>query len=233
MAYTYAQNEKSLKAIQKILKIEGGFTNNPNDAGGATNFGITKKVYEDFIGREVSVDEIRNMPEGNAYQIYKENYWDAIGGDYITEFSCAYVIFDQAVNRGVSSALKQACRTVGISETGGVNSFVIKSINEYDPYMFVQEYLMYSEDFYNALVAQKPTNNVFLKGWLNRVDKIRTYAEANLGKPLAVAQEFVSDTVDTMNDNPWLYALPALAIVGLVVYYNMSKKSKSGKLAYA
>lgn len=210
-------SENSLKAINKVLAIEGGFVNNPLDAGGATNFGITKKVYEDFVGRTVSVSEIENMPQGDAYQIYKENYWDAIGGDYITEFSVAYIIFDQSVNGGVSHALKQACKTVGIPETGGVNTFVISSINSYDPFMFVTEYSMNSEDFYNGIVSRNPSQEVFIIGWLNRVNKVRTYCEANLGKVVAIIQ-------NTLSENPWLYALPALAIIGVVAYYELNKR---------
>jgi lysozyme family protein len=230
-------SENSLKAIGKVLKIEGGFTDgktgaSANDAGGATNFGITQKVYEDFVGREVSVDEIRNMPEGDAYQIYKENYWDAIGGDSITEYAVAYIIFDQAVNRGVSSALKQACRTVGIPESGGVNSYTISKVNAYDSFMFVYEYINYSEDFYNQLVINKPTNNVFLKGWLNRCDKIRTYAEAQLGKTIAVIEDAFNDVTDTVEENPWIWAVPALAMIGIIVYYQMNKNKKY-KTAYA
>lgn len=212
-------SENSIKAITKVLAVEGGFVNNASDRGGPTNYGITQKTYDNYIGYPSSIDEIKNMPIGNAMEIYKSNYWDAIGGDYITSYPVSYIIFDQAVNRGVSSALKQACRVVGISETGGINSAVISAINLYDPDLFVQEYLWASEDFYNALVARDPSQAVFIKGWLNRVDKIRTYAEANLGQAVAVVQ-------NALNENPYLYALPALAVVGVGLYYyfNMRKK---------
>jgi lysozyme family protein len=212
-------SENSVMAIGKILKIEGGFVNNPSDKGGPTNWGITQRVYNAYVGYDSTNDEIRNMPEGDAMEIYKTNYWDAIGGDSILEYAVAYIIFDQAVNRGVSSALKQACRTVGIAESGGVNSFTISSVNAYDPYMFVTEYLMNSEDFYNAIVARDPSQAKFQKGWLNRVNNIRTYAEAKLGKVTALV-------VETVKENPWIWAFPAIAVLGVIAYYQMNKKGK-------
>jgi lysozyme family protein len=208
------------KAIEKVLKIEGNFVNNPLDRGGATNFGITQKTYESYVGRKVSVSEIENMRVDEAREIYKRNYWDAIGGDYITSFPVAYIIFDQAVNRGVSSALRQACKVAEVVQEGSINSAIIKAINMYDPELFIMEYLSASEDFYIALVAKDPTQKVFIKGWLNRVDKIRTYAEAQMGQAVAIVQE-------TLNENPWIYALPAVAILGVVGYYFMIiKKGK-------
>ena len=209
------------KAIDKVLKIEGNFVNNPLDRGGATNFGITQKTYEAYVGRKVSVSEIENMRVDEAREIYKRKYWDAIGGDYITSYPVAYIIFDQAANRGVSSALRQACKVAEVVQEGAINSAIIKAINLYDPELFIMEYLSASEDFYNALVAKDPTQKVFIKGWLNRVDKIRTYAEAQMGQAVAIVQE-------TLNENPWIYALPAVAILGVVGYYFMIiKKGKN------
>ena len=55
-----------IDAIEKVLKHEGGYVDHPADKGGATNFGITQKVYEEFVKRKVTKDEIKNMPRGNA-----------------------------------------------------------------------------------------------------------------------------------------------------------------------
>ena len=63
-------------AINQVLVHEGGFVNHPADRGGPTNYGITKKVYEEFVGRPVSIQEIKDMPIGNVVAIYKEKYWE-------------------------------------------------------------------------------------------------------------------------------------------------------------
>ena len=52
-----------------------GFVMDPHDNdGGATNFGITKITYQEFKGREVTIDEMKNMPFSDVQQIYKEKY---------------------------------------------------------------------------------------------------------------------------------------------------------------
>lgn len=214
-------SENSTKAITKLLKVEGGFVNNPLDTGGATNYGITKAVYEAYIGRTVTVAEIQNMPIGNAMEIYKSKYWDTIGGDYIKSYAVAYIIFDQGVNRGPASAIGQVCSVLGIPKVSAINSNIIEKLNNFDPEKFVELYLDQSAAFYNALVVSKPTQIIFLKGWLNRVADIRNYALANLGQVTAMVK-------DTLNDNPWIYALPAFAVVGVVVYFNMNKGNANG-----
>ena len=74
-------------AVEKVLKHEGGFVNHPDDRGGATNWGITQKVYEKFKGRPVTLAEMKNMPKSDAIAIYKAEYWDKVGGEPITELA--------------------------------------------------------------------------------------------------------------------------------------------------
>lgn len=167
------------KAVNKVLLHEGGFVNHPNDRGGATNWGITQKVYEDFIGRSVSIDEIKNMPKGNAVRIYKEQYWDKVKGDEIKSYAIAFALFDQAVNRGHVSATKQAQKVLDIYPDGIFGNETLKHINNFNEKKFLEEYLKYSEDFYRTLVRNNPSQEVFLKGWLNRVESIRDYVEQN------------------------------------------------------
>ena len=62
-------------AIKEVLKHEGGFVNHPSDPGGMTNLGVTKRVYEKWMGREVSEQEMRDLSEDTAVKIYKKNYW--------------------------------------------------------------------------------------------------------------------------------------------------------------
>lgn len=211
----------SLKAINKVLSQEGGFVNNASDHGGPTNFGITQKVYEAFIGRPATLTEIKNMPIGNAIAIYQKNYWDAIGGDYINSYAVAYTIFDQAVNRGVGSAIQQICSVLGISKSATISNTILSALNRADPETFVSDYLDASEEFYGAIISRDPSQEQFYDGWINRLDKIRNYAEANFGKAVAIVKE-------TLQDNPWIYLIPVLAIGGVVTYYYLNKEKSHG-----
>ena len=170
------------KAVDKVLLIEGGYVNHPLDRGGPTNWGITQKTYEKFVGRPVTIEEIKNMPRGNAVAIYKSEYWDKIRGDNINDFGIAYALFDQAVNRGHISAAKQAQKVLGIYPDGQIGPETLKHINSYDPKLFIQQYTDLSRKFYDDLVARDPSQIVFLNGWQRRVDELYNYAMSNAGK---------------------------------------------------
>ena len=76
-------------AVTAVLSYEGGYVNDPNDPGGETNWGISKRAYPNL--------DIRNLTRDRAIQIYRRDYWDSLGCD---QFPPAIVIalFDSAVN---------------------------------------------------------------------------------------------------------------------------------------
>ena len=82
-------------ALKFVLKWEGGYSNDPNDPGGETKFGISKKAYP--------YEDIKNMTLERAEKIYYENYWLKAGCDKLTS-PLDIVVFDTAVNMGVSRA---------------------------------------------------------------------------------------------------------------------------------
>ena len=84
--FTLNQRENKMKenfkdCLSMLLKHEGGFVDHPKDPGGATNKGVTKKVYDEYLGRECTIDELKNIPMDHVEEIYKKNYWDKVKGD--------------------------------------------------------------------------------------------------------------------------------------------------------
>lgn len=171
-----------MKAVTKVLEHEGGFVDHPADKGGATNWGITQKVYENFIGNPVSKDEMRIMPKGNAIAIYKEMYWDKVKGDFIKSYAKAFIIFDQAVNRGPKSAAKQAQKIAGVTVDGAIGPQSLKAINAFNEKRFIDLYLADSKQFYKNIVSRDPSQAVFINGWMNRVTSLEKYAYKNRNK---------------------------------------------------
>lgn len=162
-------------AILKVLQHEGGFVNHPLDPGGATNWGITQKVYEKFKGRRVTLEEMRRMPKSDAIAIYKRDYWDKVRGDSIRSYNVAFAMFDQAVNRGVSASVKQAQKVTGMIQDGIIGPATLNAINSMSETEFLEKYLAESIAAYKAIVARRPASDVFLDGWLKRVDSISDY----------------------------------------------------------
>jgi hypothetical protein len=83
------------KALSFVLSWEGGYSNDPNDAGGETNFGISKRAYPN--------EDIKNMTMDRAMEIYRNDYWNACNCDDLP-YPLDMVIFDTAVNMGVGRA---------------------------------------------------------------------------------------------------------------------------------
>ncbi len=88
------------EAIAKLLPIEGGYSNNPDDSGGKTAWGITEDVarangYEGLMW---------SMPVATAKRIYKAQYWDTLFLDDCPSTRVAHEMFDTGVNCGIGVA---------------------------------------------------------------------------------------------------------------------------------
>lgn len=89
--------------VSRVLKLEGGYANDPEDRGGETKYGISKAAHPDV--------DIPSLTVADAKRIYKEQYWDKIGASQLPE-SLRGMAFDAAVNQGVGWT-KRALRKVG------------------------------------------------------------------------------------------------------------------------
>lgn len=94
-------------ALKEVLKSEGGYTNDPRDPGGPTNFGITIHDYRAYINPHGTALDVRHMTVDQAATIYKTKYWDAVKGDTLPS-GLDYCLFDYGVNSGVSRANRVA-----------------------------------------------------------------------------------------------------------------------------
>jgi lysozyme family protein len=91
-------------AFQHTIGLEGGYTNDKNDTGHETNFGIVKRWHPD--------EDIKNMTIERAKEIYLAEYWIPCGGDTI-EYPLDCIVFDTAVNMGVGTAKVLLNRSAG------------------------------------------------------------------------------------------------------------------------
>ena len=136
------------EAYKKLLIVEGGYVNDPDDAGGETYAGISRRFNSNAKFWKV-IDEIKstnpnykakdinailkknNTVQGEIKNIYKNNYWNTINLDDIRSQKIAESIFDSAVNCGVSATIKLLQRTLMIKETGKFTKDIIDKINRY------------------------------------------------------------------------------------------------------
>jgi|ERR1035437_881830 lysozyme family protein len=127
-------------AIDPVLAIEGGWVHDPNDNGGETYRGISRKFWPNWKGWVV-VDQYKKLPNFPAnlkglvllnqlvVDFYDVNFWDKIGGDNIKNQSIADLLVDSAVNEGISPAVKRAENIVGLPKTGIISLLLINKLN--------------------------------------------------------------------------------------------------------
>jgi len=158
-------------ALQAILHHEGGYVNHPADPGGMTNLGVTKRVWEEWVGHPVDEKTMRELTPAQVAPMYKAKYWDKIKGDDLPE-GVDYCVFDAAVNSGPGRAAKWLQSCVGVEPDGGIGPKTLAAVAAFDPKELVDDYAKRRLSFLSDL----PTWGTFGKGWSRRVAEVRTAA---------------------------------------------------------
>ena len=147
--------------IEKILKSEGGYINDPDDSGGETKYGISKRAYPDVDIAGLTIDD--------AKLIYKRDYWTAINGDWIESDGVAEQIFDMAVNAGVKRATELAQKITGAYIDGIFGEQTLQAVNVFNKSKFIDLYKLARIKYYLAICKTTKINRKFLYGWIKRV----------------------------------------------------------------
>ena len=151
------------KCLHMLLEHEGGYVNNKHDKGGMTNLGVTKRVYDKWIGRESTEQEMRDLTPDDVAPIYKKNYWDRVKGDSLPS-GLDWACFDWAVNSGSGRPAKAVQRAVGATVDGAIGKQTVGLIMEKDPEFIIDYVYTVRKSFYESLDDYKH----FGRGWSRR-----------------------------------------------------------------
>lgn len=164
-------------AYDIVRKHEGGYQKMPEDSGNynsrgqnvGTNWGINAQVYESYLKRPPTEQDMRNMPRHIALAIFKQLYWDRIKGDQIRDQQVANILFDGHVNHG-KWGIQMMQQALGVSRDGVVGPQTLAAINNANPFTLFNEYKKIRRAGYIDLVRRRPKDERFLRGWLIRID---------------------------------------------------------------
>ena len=159
-----------------ILKNEGGYVDNPKDPGGCTNLGCTKAVWEEWVGHEVSKEDIRALTPSDVMPLYKKRYWDAIKGDDLPD-GVDYAVFDLAINSGTGRAAKTLQSVLGVNTDGQIGPATIAALETANP----REIATGVCEARLAFLQSLPTYDTFGKGWSRRVAEVEEIAFKMVG----------------------------------------------------
>lgn len=159
-----------------ILQWEGGFVNDPDDLGGATNKGITLSTYETFCRRKgypkPTVERLKNIGEAEWMEILKTLYWDRWKADQIVNQSVANILVDWVWASG-NHGIKRPQKILGVNIDGIVGSKTLNAVNARDSKELFYAIKADRIKFIEEICISRPANNKFKRGWLNRINAIK------------------------------------------------------------
>lgn len=160
-----------------IFKWEGGFVNDPDDLGGATNMGVTistwKQVGYDKDGDgDIDVDDLHLLTrEDVVNRVLKPHYWDRWKADDIKSQSVANILVDWVWASGVHG-IKIPQRLLGVTVDGIVGPKTLAAVNARNPRELFDMIKIARFDFIEDICKKRPANNKFKRGWMNRINDI-------------------------------------------------------------
>ena len=178
--------DKFNKAVLTIIRHEGGFCNDPDDPGGATNYGISLRflltqpdpTLGDFDGDgDIDAADIAKMTIEDAKKVYFDYWWLKYNYEAIDDLVLATKVFDMSVNMGGKQAhtlLQRAILACGIPvvEDGALGPKCFGAMSSITAAGGGDALLssLRSEQggFYRTLICLKPVFEKYRKGWLRR-----------------------------------------------------------------
>lgn len=147
------------KAIAFVLNEEGGYTNDPKDPGGETNFGISKRAHPQVDIKGLTIEE--------AKSIYRYLYWDTCRCESLPP-KLALAVFDSAVNQGAGTAIKMLQSAVGAIQDGIIGPATIERANYADVNSIMARFMTERVMRY-TLSTSFP---VYGRGWISRTMRV-------------------------------------------------------------
>ena len=155
--------------MSRLLKHEGGYVDHPEDPGGATNMGITRRTLARYRGvRSVAKSAVKELTVQEATEIYDKYYWRKVQGDSLP-IGIDYTIFDAAVNSGPRRAIKWLQKVLGVTVDGIIGPQTREAARKANAVEVIALY----NDKRLAFLQRLRTWNTFKRGWSRRVADVR------------------------------------------------------------
>ena len=152
------------ECLDLVLKSEGGWVNNPQDPGGETNLGVTKRVWEEYVGHPV--ESLKKLTKDDVAPLYEQKYWRPCYGEVLPR-GLDFVMFSMAVNAGSGRTVKLLQSTIGCVPDGVIGPRTRRLISNGNSATLITQFSEARREYYRTL----KTFPIFGKGWLARVDR--------------------------------------------------------------
>lgn len=165
--------------IVHVLASEGGYVNDPKDAGGETNFGISKRFCDQHKNDPLCLIPLKELTKELASKIYKKYFWDSVKIDLINDVRLAFKLFDFGVNAGSGTSVQLLQKTYNknfqpgyIAADGLLGDKSADAINGIDAKTLVNLFIDEIIYHYKQIVLKNPSQSRFINGWTTRARRL-------------------------------------------------------------
>ena len=163
-------------SIKAVFHHEGGYVQDTDDPGGATNMGITHKTLASW--RKVSFvtpEEVQAMTKEEAGEIYKASYWDKMRLDEFSSQALAEAVMDFGVNAGTRASIKLLQEAVNWAQRGDtltvdgtIGPSTMHEVNTTPDREVIQKFFELRIRYYAAICRRRRASRKFLYAWTRR-----------------------------------------------------------------
>lgn len=158
--------EQFLIFIDRILSNEGGYVNDPQDPGGETNWGISKRSYPQ--------EDIKNLTRDEAISIYWRDFYVVLGADQMAP-AIGYQLLDSAINSGITPTIRLLQRALGVADDGVFGPVSRKALAQASESDIVMKFVAHRLDYMTRL-KNWPVHG---KGWTRRMAQNLLYGSVD------------------------------------------------------
>jgi lysozyme family protein len=152
------------ECLELVLKSEGGWVNNPKDPGGETNLGVTKAVWEEWVGHPV--ESLKKLTKDDVAPLYEQKYWRPCYGEVLPR-GLDLIVFSAAIMSGSGRCIKLLQSAIGCVPDGVIGPKTRELISASNTANLIAKFSEARREYYHSL----KTFPIFGKGWLARVDR--------------------------------------------------------------
>jgi len=152
------------ECLDLVLKSEGGWVNHKDDPGGETNLGVTKAVWEEYVGHPVKT--MKDLTKDDVAPMYELKYWRPCYCEVLPR-GLDFVVFSMGVNAGPGRSVKLLQQSIGCVPDGVIGPRTRELISASNSANLIAKFSETRREYYRSL----KTFPIFGKGWLARVDR--------------------------------------------------------------
>lgn len=145
--------------IAALLRREGGYSNDPKDRGGETNFGISKRSFPSL--------DIKHLTKEQAIAIYRARYLEGPKIHLLPE-SLQPLMLDFAVNSGQIVAINKLQKVLGVEVDGVIGPQTLSAAHAAEIRGLINALVAERVRMICSIVIKAPAQLKFLSGWVNR-----------------------------------------------------------------